>query len=466
MRYRWLAFVLPLGLLAATAAAQTTPGAAPGPAPGSSPPPAGYVTQEQFDQAQKAWQSKLDAIQSQLDAVMKGAKDDHEVKEQERAQEMADIEKMIQETNDKATAAQPGLRKLVIAGDASVSFAAVRGMPSTFGAEFSPLFLYSFDERILFEGGFDVGVSNSPQGTPPFGPDNPEASVGGSTSFDLTLADVAVSLCDYAIVGGGVFVVPFGVYHSHYDPAWINKLPDDPLPFGDSGIAPGSSLGLFVRGAVPIESTKLTYDAYVINGPNLVTVPTSDHNQGDLVFDDFTDSHNAKSVGGRIGFQPWAWMEMGYSVLYGDAAPVGTPSVNAFLQAFDFEVKREVGFLKGTVDFHTDWVWSHVGEATYFDATGAAILGPTTISRQGGYIQLSYRPSFGDKFFEKFEPVVRYDWLTSPLEVPGADHEQRWSIGLDYWLRSNVVIKVAYEFDRRQVGDDEDALLVQIGFGF
>jgi hypothetical protein len=356
-----------------------------------------------------------------------------------------------------------------------VNFVAGSGVPSSFGAEFSPLFLFSLDEHILIEGGFDFGLSNNspdmPGGTPGSGP----TSVGSTTSTDLTLADVAFSLCDYAIVGGGVFVVPFGVYHSHYDPSWINKLPDDPLPFGDAGIAPGSSLGMFLRGAVPLASTKLTYDAYVINGPTLVTTPAGDHNQGDLVFDDFTDSHNAKSGGGRLGFLPWPWLEVGYSILYGDVTPAGQPSANAFLQAADFELKRDVEFLKGAVDFHAELVWSHIGQATYFDGSGNALFGgPTAINAQGGYVQLSYRPSFGGKFLQKFEPVVRYDWLTKPVilgQIPNPalqpeNREQRWTIGLDYWVRSNVVLKVAYEFDQRQMTDDQNALLVQLGIGF
>jgi phosphate-selective porin len=63
------------------------------------------------------------------------------------------------------------------------------------------------------------------------------------------------------------------------------------------------------------------------------------------------------------------------------------------------------------------------------------------------------------------EPVVRYDRLEIPSSAPGGGRDQRWTIGLDYWVQPNVVLKIAYQFDDRQIGENLDALMLELGLG-
>jgi hypothetical protein len=94
--------------------------------------------------------------------------------------------------------------------------------------------------------------------------------------------------------GGGLFTVPFGQYHNHFDPPWIDKFPNDPLAF--DAIAPVSEVGFFAKGAIPSGTTRWTYDVYATNGPNLIASDPSA--AGQLNFDDFTDLNNNKAAGG------------------------------------------------------------------------------------------------------------------------------------------------------------------------
>ena len=481
MRYPWLGTgVLLAGLSVSTAVAQNAP-----PAGGQTPPPNGeYITKEQFEKAikemaekfqeqsaqdRKAWQEKVSSLETQL-KDSKLSKEDRAAQEKERQEELADLEKMIKANASKVDALHPGFRSLVIAGDASVGFNAAKGSNSSFNAGFSPVFLYHLDDSILFEVALDMGLGNADENS------------DGGTSLDLTIADFTYAVCDNLIVGGGVFVTPFGVYHNHYDPSWINKLPDDPLPFGDRGFTPGSMLGIFVRGAVPVGDAKITYDAYVINGPRLVANDPAATN-GTLLFNGYDDNNNGKSFGGRLGFLPVPWLETGYSVMYGTVtpaspistgpatSPMGVNSANALLQAFDLEIKRDVDFLCGTVDFHAELAWSHVDSVTYpplYDGTPTLLFPAATytVNRSGGYLQVAYRPTVGNKIVDRLEGVVRYDWLKYPVNTPGGDSEQRWTIGVDYWIRSNVVFKVAYEFDHRNGDSNVNAFLMQLGVGF
>jgi hypothetical protein len=137
------------------------------------------------------------------------------------------------------------------------------------------------------------------------------------------------------------------------------------------------------------------------------------------------------------------------------------------LQAVHLNWRQDVDFLKGAIDFRTEWVWSQVDKATY-DPDGSQGFGPISFNnnRNGGYVQLCYRPTkIDNKIIKNLEFVSRYDRLTSSHSAPGGDTEDRVTLGVDYWITPAVVFKTAYEFDQKQVGDNQNAFLVQVGFG-
>jgi hypothetical protein len=367
------------------------------------------------------------------------------------SEDFDEMDKQIKSLRQEVDRNRFGTSQFHLAGDAAVGFTARKGEKSTFDAGVAPLILWKPEKNILIEAGFDIaGTTN----------ENNESS----TEFALTLANISFLVNDNLFVGGGLFVVPFGQYHRHFDPPWINKFPDDPLPFGDGGIAPAEETGFFLGGAVPVADTKVTYDLYVTNGPNLLTGADS---TGQLNFDDFTDLNNGKAVGGRIGFLPFYNIEVGYSAMFAQVNGPGFPDTNAVLQAADLNWRQDVKRLSGQLDFRTEWVFSHVDRATY-DPTSAAGFGPITFNndRNGGYVQLCYRPTMADeKYLRKVELVSRYDMLRSSLNAPGGDHEDRLTLGVDYWVTPAIVLKTAYQFDNKEIGDNQNALLFQIGIG-
>jgi hypothetical protein len=368
--------------------------------------------------------------------------------------DLDDIEHSLRGLKDDVHRALPGTEHLVIAGDAAVGFQTQRMTNSTFFGGVSPLILWEPTDRLLFEAGFDFGIDT----------DNTNTS---STSVDLSIADASFIVNDYLIVGGGLFVVPFGQYHNHFDPPWINKLPDDPLAFGNRAIGPGSEVGIFARGAAPIcRDSKVTYDVYLANGPNLFT---NDPTQaGSLNFDDFTDLNDSKAVGGRLGFLPVPSLEVGYSFEFAETAPPQFGrKVDAFLQAADLNYKQEFHPISGTVQVNAEWIWSSVGHAVY-DPNHAMGFGPLSFSgyRDGGYVTLSYRPTLvPNKIVRNLEFVTRYDAVFIPMQAPGGGNEQRVTLGVDYWLTPSAVLKVAYEIDDNKAGPDQNAFFVQFGIG-
>lgn len=412
-----------------------------------------YVSREEYERLrhdQESLRNELDALRreragagSQVTPVTQPAAD----------APLEDLQRQLDDLRDQVHRGLPGTEHFLLLGDASVGFSTQRKNGSTFNATFSPLFLWQPTDRLLFEAAFDVSGTTDP-------------NANSSTNVNLTIADASYLVNDYLAVGGGVFIVPFGQYHNHFDPPWINKLPDDPLVFSDGGLAPNSQTGIFGRGAVPIGPSKVTYDAYVVNAPNLITKDPAA--AGGLAFPAFTNQNNNFAVGGRLGFIPFPELEVGYSVQEGRVSPSNFADVHALLQAADAHFVKDVGFVAGRVDLRAEWVWSNLDRAT-FDRHGALGFGPLTFTnyRDGGYIQASYRPvMLSNRILRNLEFVARYDRLRSPLRAPGGNHEQRWAIGVDYWLTPSAVLKTAYEFDQKKIGPDQNAFLVQFGIGF
>ena len=368
-----------------------------------------------------------------------------------------DVEKQIREIRHDVSQFQqfrPGFDQLVIAGDAQFGFNALRHANSSFSAHISPLVLWRPADKLLVETAVDIGIGTD------------TSSQSSSTSFDLTIANASYEVNDYLLVGGGLFIVPFGQYHNHFDPPWINKLPDDPLAFSDGGIAPNNEVGFFARGAIPAGSMKFTYDLYVTNGPTLIT--NSGDSAGSLNFKDFTDLNGNKAFGGRIGIIPIPELEAGYSIQASEPNPSGFHRAHALLQELDFNYRPLISALRGVVDIRAEYVWSDVSDET-FDPRGTLKFGPIRFGNQrsGGYVQLAYRPILlDDKILKRMELVGRYDFLNAPLKSPGGEHEHRLTLGVDYWLAPNAVFKIAYEFDDKKIGQRQDGFLAQFGIGF
>lgn len=417
------------------------------PAPAAPPPPnpSGYVTREEYDKLK----SQMDSVVQQMAEM----KQKQTVSQEEVDRTIEEIEKDIHNNQRAVDQLHLGTNRFMLAGDGSFGFTSQRENNSTFSASFAPLFLYELDKNILFEGALDISGAT-------------DDTNNSSTTTDLTLANLTYTVDNNLYVGGGLFAVPFGRYHPHFDPSWINPLPDDPLAFGDRSIAPGSETGFFLGGAVAIQKTQLEYNAYVSNGPNLI-VNNSD-SAGSLNFDDYTDLNNGKAVGGRLGFLPIPSIDVGYSIQYSNPTPQGFDhDIHALLQAVDGQYKQELAPIVGTLDVQAEWVWSAVDQATY-DPTGSQGFGPISFNnnRNGGFVMVAYRPTLvGNKVLKNVEVVVRYDAVNVSKHAPGGGDEDRWTFGLDYWITPSVVLKTAYQVDAKQIGSNQNTFFLQCGFG-
>ncbi len=346
-----------------------------------------------------------------------------------------------------------GDTKLLVTGSAAAGFVKAEDQPSTFTAEFAPMLLWQLNERLFFEG--ELGLTLT----------GPEANGEGSaTDVELDLAYLTYLLHDYALVGAGKFSVPFAAFHNHLDPSWINKLPGEPLVFGDEGIAPDTGVGAFITGALPYHKMLFNYAVWLTNGPALIT--DNPESAGSLNFDNFNDLNMNKALGFRLGFLPIPALEVGYSFEFSRPNPPGFETVHSTLHGLDLNYVARLAALKGQLTARAAWVWSNLSDVTY-DPTGALGFGPLFFDndRNGGYAEVAYRPvDMSERWLRNFEFVLRYDRLAIPSGAPGGGTREQWTPGIDYWITPRTLVKVAYTFDTS--GEDADMFALQFATGF
>ena len=354
---------------------------------------------------------------------------------------------LSQKIEDSMDQLLPGTNNFMITGFASTTFQDRQNSDSTFGASIAPIILWKPNDRLLFESELHIMLREE------------------DTEVDLGYAHISYLWNDYLTLGAGKFLLPFGIFNERLHPSWINKLPTAPLT---ANLVGESGLGFQVRGGAPIGSTKINYIAYIINGPDFGETAS---NAGRLGFVRNRDNNNNKAVGGRIGFLPIPELEIGYSILCGrvnDSSSLHS-GVSTLMQGIDFTYAREFDAIKGRLALH--------GEAVWVDTDDVIFMGPFptfTLDNKSNawWLQAAYRPTkvdlkIGDHFeLKNLEFVVRYDQLRRPgAQRLGLDRDQL-TIGLDYWILPNAVVKAAYVFDDTHGDSDQDGFFLQMGVGF
>ena len=251
--------------------------------------------------------------------------------------------------------------------------------------------------------------------------------------------------------------MPFGVFGERLHPSWINKLPSGPPVFGHAhgGVAEDALLpvlsdaGIMVRFNQPLsDNWHLDLSAYATQGPQLA--PDADDHADPLAA--------AHSPVGLNEVRPVA-RAVGD---HGDGAELPAPAV-AFGTAFGDNNKNKMlggrlGFVKGPS--FVEW------RRGRFEVRGEGVLtrqefiGETdfeTLEQSGFYAQLAHRVG-------NWEPIVRWGFLAESTvdDAPVADSHSEVALGMDYWFRPAVPLKLAWEIHE----DRDDRFVVQWAFGF
>lgn len=331
---------------------------------------------------------------------------------------------------------------------------------NTFLATFVPIFLYRFNDSLLFEGELELELEDD-----------------GSTEVELEYAQIDWVLNDYSTLVAGKYLLPFGEFIERLHPAWINKMATSPLIYREGGgILPFTALGAQVRGGVDLGyglGTHAGYTVYIANGPRY----ESDEGGAPFVANN-VDINRNKAFGARLEMFPlpldWeaGWLRFGGSTYNGKWDEAGEQwftswGLDGLYWYDDFELRGE------------------------FISTRRALDGPQNDLRDGWYLQASYQlASLLPSPLDRLELVARYAEMNNrfPQEEEEEDDDEHVefgrvfsggddsgellnrpreiSIGLDYWITPSFVAKVEYDRIIPRGEPTNDQIWVELALGF
>lgn len=248
----------------------------------------------------------------------------------------------------------------------------------------------------------------------------------GTEGLDIGLEYASLDLDVGPIVTSGLFLTPVGQFISRLHPAWINPMPDFPLPYR-VGPLPVNHLGFQVQHSLRLGDFRLSGLAFVDNGP------TGDIESGPTPEVTLVDDNLDKGLGGRMAVVWLPEVELGGSVYTG---VYGTGTDRYLLWV-------------------ADGSWTHNG---WLDVRGEYIQATWTGGAfSGAWAQAGWRLQ-QVSWLRRVQPVVRFGaaWGDTVAGATGHTHgeagppavleDPTYEIcaGIDYWLLSNVVVKLSY----------------------
>lgn len=327
-----------------------------------------------------------------------------------------------------------------ISGFASAGFVSTKSDDNTgsfTGAEFSPAFTYTVDNGILMAAELHA-----------------EKEYNGETKTELNYATINITITNWFTVITGQFLSPIGQFQQHLYPSWINKLPTAPIGFDREDPIPLSETGIQLKGSGAVKNIKMNYAIYFGNGPELkiktdtINTPLNPLTIG-IAIETIEnqafgrDLNKGKALGGRLGILPLPEIELGFSLMAGDAdaeveifpgstlAYTASDNTNILATGFDFSASYPHGALRG------EYLKQKV-DAFAID-NSIVQLQTQRAEWQTYYLQSSYR------FIKTpWEIVARYSNFNSADKL---DSKIQRMFGINYKLSKNAVIKLAYGFN-------------------
>jgi hypothetical protein len=275
-----------------------------------------------------------------------------------------------------------------------------------------------------------------------------DLQVGGEVEYEHAGDEIALEYAYLAYTGirnlrlvGGKFIIPFNRWNKDLHPTWISKVPGRPPVYSNVFPSTYSDVGLWVSGAAPVaEGTRITWDAYIVNGLKGDPDALSFRGLRDNPEDEGDDN---KAVGGRLGLEFPQGLGIG-----------GSAYTGKYAEDPDTEDNLNVTFLGADIDYHWrglelrgEFVSGMQDLSDAFKATTG--LGDAT--RTGFYAQASYILTETEGPLSSLEPVVRYSWVSFEEEELGEIDEtldtQELGIGFSYYIGASSAVRLAYFFN-------------------
>lgn len=266
----------------------------------------------------------------------------------------------------------------------------------------------------------------------------------GGVAVDMERLQLGYTVSDRLTVWGGRFHTPMGLWNtafhhganlqtSIYRPRFID--------FEDKGgIVPAHSVGVWASGKAPVGSSKITYDAFVANGPRIA--------ERELDFNAFTDNDGNKMLGFNIGWQPGGALAGLTLGVHGFGSTVN--SIDSAGDAFARTKLRMTGAYFG----YDENDWEAIGEYYHFGNKPAG--GGATMNSNAWFVQVG-------RTFGGLTPFVRQEKTRLDADDPFFRSQAsgrpytRTALGMRYALDPRASLKIEFSRTRESAVDLLDA---------
>lgn len=281
----------------------------------------------------------------------------------------------------------------------------------------------------------------------------------------LEYAQLDIVAGDNLTIVAGRWLIPFGVFTEKLHPAWINKLPTEPIFYGHGGLVPANQVGLQLRGgALSRDGVKLNYAVFLSAGPQMQAgghgggaemegeeaegheeeAEEEEEEAEEMGFKSiWTDNNNRPAFGGRLGLSPRSRFEVGGLFFRGAYDDDG--KLNLIYAGADAEYRSELVEVRG------EYV-RRIQETANGDITLNGFYAQ-------GALKLSFIPAM---FFNPTELVVRY----SRLSGAGEGKADQVAAGFNYAITSRSFIRLALTSDKAPEEKRTNRMYITLTHGF
>lgn len=330
-----------------------------------------------------------------------------------------------------------GNHKIITVGGAQIDYINDSTQSTFANAKFSLLTLAQMSSKLFLISELEVETSDN------------------ETAIGLEQAQLCYNLAPGITIYAGRFLPKFGKFRGMLGEGMLNRFPTNPVGYGDGGIGPMVETGIGIVGGFQLGYSKLNYDIYISNGPQLLTGPDADGNivDGQFEYEAYYDNNKSKAIGGRIGFLPLSnsCLEIGLSGLKAaNTANSGTHldsiGVGATWYAIDANYSHYFDELKSRFLLTGEYKGANVNKVDYL-AEGDSTTYTFDNTSNAYYVQASIRPSGAkNKILNKLEIAARYSEYNPAKDAfwGGSKITQR-TIGINFWLAWDCVLKLSYQ---------------------
>jgi hypothetical protein len=272
----------------------------------------------------------------------------------------------------------------------------------------------------------------------------------GSPVLKLEQVQLCYDILPDVTFYAGRFFPKFGSYRARYGAAFINRMTTDPVGFGENGIGAMTETGIGFVGGLQLGMSKLSYDVYLSNGPQLITEGTS---AGRFEYESYLTNNKDKAVGGRIGLLPFSnsSLELGFSMQaknHTGALHSEYEHVNNLMYAVDLDCVKRFRLIKSTVRLLCEYKAVQAGNAYYRNPFDSSLYTFNNASN-AWYGQVSIRPTDAEnEFMSNLEFVFRYSEFDMPdgsKWETGDHHLWQAAGGINYFITWDTIIKLMYQ---------------------